>query len=148
MNPCTLRPATPADRPWVWKLKKRTLRAYVEQTWGAWIDTVQRDHFLANFEPSNIQIIVVGDRDAGYLHCERARHEIFLANICVEPALQNRGIGTAVLRELQAHARAAQLPLRLQVLKANPAARRLYERLGFTVIDETPTHTRLLWRPE
>jgi len=143
----TLRPATRADCTWVWQLKKLTMRAYVEQTWGVWNDTFQRSHFQANFAPANLEIIVIDGRDVGYLQCERARHEIFLANISVAPDLQNRGLGSAVIRGLQTQAAAARLPIRLQVLKANPAARRLYARLGFTVIDETATHIRMLWRP-
>jgi RimJ/RimL family protein N-acetyltransferase len=31
----------------------------------------------------------------------------------------------------------------LQVLKVNHAARRLYERLGFLVLAETPTHSHM-----
>ncbi len=148
MTAPSLRPATPADRAWVWRLKKITMRAYVVQTWGLWDDAFQRSHFQTNFEPANLEVIMVGGRDVGYLQCERARHEIFLANISVEPSFQNRGLGSAVIRELQAQAAATRLPIRLQVLKTNPAARRLYARLGFSVIDETPTHTRMLWRPD
>ncbi len=36
-----------------------------------------------------------------------------------------------------------RLPVRLQVIKGNPA-RNLYERLGFTVTGETDTHLLML----
>jgi hypothetical protein len=50
-----------------------------------------------------------------------------------------------LIRRLCDQADAANLPLELQVLKVNPA-RRLYERLGLTVIGETDTHY-LMQRP-
>jgi ribosomal protein S18 acetylase RimI-like enzyme len=63
------------------------------------------------------------------------------------PELQGRGIGSAVVRDLQAAAKTAGLPLRLQVLMTNPAAQRLYERLGFQVTDATATHHLMAWLP-
>lgn len=44
--------------------------------------------------------------------------------------------------DLAAEARAAGLPLRLQVLKVNPAMR-LYARLGLRIVGETATHLRM-----
>jgi ribosomal protein S18 acetylase RimI-like enzyme len=57
----------------------------------------------------------------------------------VEPPFQSRGIGTALFVHLEHVARRQGFhTLRLAVGKANPRARRLYERLGFEVRgDET-----------
>ena len=59
--------------------------------------------------------------------------------IYILPEHQSRGIGTHLVSELLAGARAAGLAVRLRVLKGNPA-RRLYEKLGFTVTREIETH--------
>jgi len=141
-----LRPATPGDQARLWEIKRRGLRAYIEQTWGTWDEEVQRARFDASFEPAEIQVIVVAERVAGYLAVHREPQAIQLLNLMVDPEFQNRGLGTAVLRGLLAEAQARQMPVRLQVMKVNPA-RRLYERIGFTVTEETATHFRMRWSP-
>lgn len=142
----TFTPATLADRERLWRIKKTCLRQYVEETWGFWEDVSQRAHFDKNYELDEIRLIQTEGGLAGYLAAARTPEEIALHNIMISPAYQNRGLGTAVLRHLLAEARAQNLPVRLQVLRVNPA-RHLYERLGFTVYEETPTHFRLRWTP-
>ena len=145
MNP-TLRAATAGDRAWLWATKRRCLRPYVELTWGIWDDAAQQAGFDSKFDPAEIQIIALAGRDAGYLSARRGAQEIELFNVMINPEFQKQGLGTLVLRGLLAEARTRGLPVRLQVLKVNPA-RRLYERLGFTVTEETPTHFRMRWQP-
>ena len=142
----TLRPATAADRDWLWQTKTRCLRGYVEQTYGAWDEDIQRARFDATFDATEMQIISVAGREAGFLAAKHEPAEIQLFNLMIAPEFQNGGLGTAVLRELLAGARARRVPVRLQVMKVNPA-RGLYERLGFTVTEETPTHFRMRWQP-
>jgi len=137
-----LRPVTEADYAWLWELKRRTMRAYVEQTWGQWDDGVQEIFFRQGFSPGKLRIIVAGGRDAGLLEVERNGREIFLRRIEIAPEFQRRGLGTAVVGDLAAEAVAARAPLRLQVLKVNPA-RRLYARLGLRAVGETATHVQM-----
>jgi ribosomal protein S18 acetylase RimI-like enzyme len=54
----------------------------------------------------------------------------------VRPTVIGGGIGTQLLTQLLADARAVYPAVVLSVRAANPA-RRLYERLGFAVVDET-----------
>jgi ribosomal protein S18 acetylase RimI-like enzyme len=143
----SLRPATDADYAWMWALKRATLRGYVEQTWGSWDDPAQERHFRAGFHPGMLSAIVAGGRDVGLLHVERGPTEIFLANIQIQPASQNLGLGSAVVRAVCAEAQVKKIPVRLQVIRVNPA-RALYERLGFRVVKETATHTHLVWRAD
>jgi ribosomal protein S18 acetylase RimI-like enzyme len=139
----SLRAVTEADYPWLWALKRETMRPYVEQTWGGWEETAQEEFFRRQFVPSNLQAIVIEGRDAGLLHVERDASGVFLANIQISPAFQNRGVGTTIVRELLAEAQAGGTTLRLQVLKTNLPARRLYERLGFEVIEQTGIHYQM-----
>jgi ribosomal protein S18 acetylase RimI-like enzyme len=81
------------------------------------------------------------------LDVSRPLGEIFLATIEIAPEWQRQGIGSAVIRNLQAEADSKGLPLRLQVLKANTSARRLYQRLGFQAAGETETHHLMLSPP-
>jgi len=145
--PFILRPATAADYDWLWNLKRTTMRPYVELTWATWDDAIQERYFRAIYCSVTVQIIVVGGRNAGLLHVEQEPGAIFLANIQVHPDFQNRGLGSAVIRSLLESARSLQLPVRLQVLKVNTAAQRLYARLGFIFSGETPTHQLMRWHP-
>jgi ribosomal protein S18 acetylase RimI-like enzyme len=143
----TLRPASAADYPWLWSLKRLTMRKYVEETWGAWDDAAQEAFFRRTYRSETIQVLVVDGTNAGLLHLEREPAAIFLANIQIHPDFQNRGLGTAVIRDVLISARTLGLPVRLQVLQVNIAARQLYQRLGFRVSGETPTHVQMLWQP-
>lgn len=144
--PATLRPSYDSDLSWVWELKKLTLRDYVEESYGEWDDEVQYDHFVRHFSPAQIQIVVAQGRDVGFLQTERFKEGIYLANIGLLPSWQRRGIGSALIRDLLAEGGAKNIPVNLQVLLANPA-RQLYERLGFKVYAETPTHFLMRWKP-
>ncbi|MEY3775217.1 MAG: hypothetical protein RLZZ129_1997 [Verrucomicrobiota bacterium] len=142
----SLRPISDADYLWLWSLKRETMRTYVELTWGKWDDDWQAERFRQNFRPDHVQVIVLDGQDAGLLHVVRSPEEIRLVNIQISPEFQNRGLGTEVMHALLAEARRDRLPLRLQVLKVNPA-RRLYERIGFAVAAETETHYQMRWTP-
>ena len=140
-----LRPACPADHAFLWHLKQQAMRIYVEKTWHRWIDEEQKEWFARNFFPEKTEVIVVDGRDAGRLEVVRSSKELILATIEISPEFQSRGIGAALVRDLQTEAKSASLPLRLQVLKANPRARQLYQRLDFRTIGETYTHHLMSW---
>lgn len=140
-----LRPATRRDFEFLWSLKQKTLRPYIEKTWGPWDDRDQRNFFSSQFSPAKVQIALVAGREAGMIEVSRKKTGIDLANIAILPEFQKRGLGSALIGALQAEARTAGVPLRLQVLKANPSARQLYLRLGFLPTGETETHHLLSW---
>jgi GNAT superfamily N-acetyltransferase len=133
-----LRPATDSDRDFLWELLVATMKEYVDQTWG-WDAEDQRRRFREHFPPSRYGILVVEDQDAGALAVERGPAELFLASILILPEHQGQGLGTAVIQDLVREAEPLGLPVTLRVLKVNPAIR-LYRRLGFHPVEETPTH--------
>ena len=141
-----LRPATAGDYDFIYKVKTITLKEYVAQTWG-WNEADQQSRFSASFDPAQWQIVQLDGRNIGVLCLEREEGGLFLANIEILPPFQNRGIGTRIIEDILASARRDCLPVRLQVLKVNPA-RRLYERLGFVVTSETDTHYLMGCAPE
>lgn len=63
------------------------------------------------------------------------------------PAIQGRGIGTSIIRNLQSEAAEADTELDLGVELDNPRARELYERLGFTAIGQDDTELVMRWTP-
>src|SRR5438067_4721946 len=109
------------------------MRDAIERTWGIWDEPWQRAYFEARFDPKAISVITLDGADVGVLWVERRPAELYIAEIEVAPEFQGRGVGTAVLADVLARARAEALPVTLQVLQANAGAGRLYERLGFRV---------------
>ncbi len=141
----TTRAATGKDREWLFALKVATMRDYVTAIYG-WDDGVQRRLFDEQFDPATIRILQVDGHDAGLLEVRAAADHLFLARIEILPAFQRQGIGSAVIRSVIAGSGEKQQPVHLQVLRSNPA-RALYERLGFTIYEETPTHLKMKIEP-
>ncbi|MGI4791488.1 MAG: GNAT family N-acetyltransferase [Janthinobacterium lividum] len=132
-----LRPATEEDYAFLWRVASTTMRDYVHAIWG-WDEAWQEPRFRSHFVAGAWRIIVVEGQDAGGLQASLGPSDatLFLANIYLLPEFQNRGIGSAVVQGLVAEAEAKNVPLRLDVLKSNPDALRLYERLGLRVIGD------------
>lgn len=129
------RPATAADYDFLYWLHAATIREAVAATWG-WDEIFQRQRFRQHFDPDVQQIIVVDGKDVGVLKLEERPGEPFLSLIEIAPAYQGQGLGTRIIRDLLQEVHGAGKALTLHVLKANPRARALYERLGFTVVEE------------
>lgn len=138
MSKIELRPATADDLDFLYRLHRATLKEYVAQTWG-WNEGWQRQRFEQRFDPAACRVIQFKKRHAGVVSVVEYEGEIFLANIAVTPDLQGQGIGTSVIQQVLDEAKRSGKPVVLQVLKVNPA-RRLYERLGFSVTGENETH--------
>jgi GNAT superfamily N-acetyltransferase len=137
----TLRAASAADSSFAYGVKKEALGEYVTKTWG-WDETFQSELHSREFDPANLRIVVLDGIDVGTLEVYRRSDHIDLSAIYLLPAVQNKGIGTLLIRDLIAEARRQRLPLRLQFLKVNPV-RKLYERLGFQVTGEREHHIQM-----
>src|SRR5262245_27502894 len=140
----TLLPFTTDDRDFAFHVTEATMRTYVEQTFGHWDANAQRRLSDEN-DPAICRLIVVDGVRAGILVVDDLPDEIFLARIFVLPAFQGRGNGSALIQSLMERAGAENKPLRLRVLVVNPV-RRLYERLGFTVTQQTPERLYMEYR--
>jgi len=69
-----------------------------------------------------------------------------LAEIALVPEHRGGGLGTALIRAVQAAAVARHLPIRLQVHPLNPA-RHLYGRLGFAEVGVGMANLEMEWHP-
>jgi ribosomal protein S18 acetylase RimI-like enzyme len=72
----------------------------------------------------------------GTITLEKRPTAIFLALIEIHPDYQGRGLGSSLIRDVISDAYGRGLDVELNVLKANPRAKRLYERLGFMITEE------------
>lgn len=95
----------------------------------------QKAGFAVQWRPEDVRIIVRDGCAIGWLQFTEADSEIFLQQVFVSPPHQRQGIGAEILRRLIANWRTTGKPIRLMVLKNNPA-RSLYERLGFAITGE------------
>jgi ribosomal protein S18 acetylase RimI-like enzyme len=136
------RPAEENDIDFLYALHVATMKDYVDKTWG-WDDTFQESIFRKNYVPAEIQIIQSDGNDIGMLSVEERTGDVFLRAIEIHPEYQNKGIGTFIISKIISESAPKRKPVRLQVLKANPA-KGLYDRLGFSVIEETTTHYIML----
>jgi ribosomal protein S18 acetylase RimI-like enzyme len=140
----TLAPFTTDDRDFAFHVTEATMRTYVEQAFGHWDANDQRRRSDEN-DHSICRLIMVDGVRAGILVVDDRPDEIFLARVFVLPAFQRHGIGSTVIRSLMARADSEKKPLRLRVLCVNPA-RRLYDRLGFAVTQQTPERFYMEYR--
>ena len=134
----SLRPGAAEDREYLWWLHRETMREYVDKTWG-WDEAWQRVKFDENFDPLSLLIIERDGAPIGQISVQRPGDQVFLAAIEIAPEHQNQGIASQLINELLSESDQLHLPVKLRVLKVNPA-RRLYERLRFVCAGETPTH--------
>ncbi|MFZ5822960.1 MAG: GNAT family N-acetyltransferase [Bacillota bacterium] len=109
-------------------------------------DLQQRAYSL-QYPGADHGVILHDGRPVGRLIVDRTGSEMHLIDLALLPAHRNAGLGAVLIRLLQAEAAEKARPIRLQVMKGNPA-RRLYERLGFGLAGESETHVALVWRPE
>lgn len=148
-----LTPLHPEDEAFAYAVYASTRREEVA-AWG-WDEAqqnaflrmqfqMQRRAYALQFPAAEHSLIVQDGQPVGRLIVLHDDQAIGLTDIALLPAFRGRGLGSAIIRGLQAEAAAAGKPLQLQVMKTNPA-RRLYERLGFTVCGETATHYAMQW---
>jgi GNAT superfamily N-acetyltransferase len=135
----TLRMAGPDDRELLFHVFKMSLGPYIAQTYGTWQEDEQRTRFFEGLKPETHQIVEHAGQPVGLLSVVHAPGVVMLNRVFLLPPFQGRGLGGRLVRQVLADADAVGLPVRLRVLKVNPA-RRLYERVGFVEIERTETH--------
>jgi len=138
--PFILRPIQADHSELAYAITREAMREYVEQTWGPWIEADQRERHAQAFRPGTQDFIVVRDEVLGLRHIEWRQTHLYLARLYLRPAAQGRGLGSAVLRDLQQQARAVGRSIELQVLKVNSGAQRFYARHGFEQVGERERH--------
>ena len=115
------------------------MRPHIEAQHGSWDADFQAAKFADVSAIAGHQIILLNGMDIGCLHTDEFSDHIRLYRIWLLPEYQNQGLGSQVLESLINRADELGLPLKLTVLRSNPA-KQLYERLGFSVKKETDSH--------
>ncbi|MBA4175051.1 MAG: GNAT family N-acetyltransferase [Leptothrix sp. (in: Bacteria)] len=155
MTACTLRPAVADDARFLFDLYAGSR---MDELAGAGWTAPQREtflrlqyaardaHYRSAFPAASDHIVLCGDAAAGRLLVAHRADALHLVDLALLPACQGRGLGSALLRELQREAEASQRRVLLHVEMHN-RARGLYLRLGFAEMATQGLHVSMCWPP-
>ena len=130
----TFRIATEADVPFLLELRRKTMSEHLRHSGVEPSEREHTDRVRARFECA--EIIMLSGRPVGLLKVARDGKKWSLIQIQLVAEQQCKGLGSSILQELVEDAVHSGASVKLSVLRANPA-RRLYERLGFRVVNES-----------
>ena len=105
----------------------------------------QQAGYRRAYPDASHHIILKDGAAIGRLFVAKRDGALRLVDISLLPEHRGAGSGTKLIRDLQNEAEREGVPLRLQVMKTNPALR-LYERLGFEVIEDAGAHLQMEYR--
>jgi ribosomal protein S18 acetylase RimI-like enzyme len=105
----------------------------------------QRNQYCRQFPEARHDLIIKDGAIIGQILVARG-DGIHLVDLCLLPEHRNLGIGGNLLRDLLGEAKMAGKRVSLQVLQGNPAVR-LYQRLGFNLLEEQGVYRRMEWLP-
>jgi ribosomal protein S18 acetylase RimI-like enzyme len=104
--------------------------------------TAQQRWYSMSYEQAEHQIIEQEGVPIGRIMVLRQPPAAVLVDIALLPEHRGKGIGGELIRQVIQQCDQQKLPLRLQVLRGNPALR-LYERLGFVRTQEDQIYIHL-----
>ena len=107
---------------------------------------LQHQHYTVHFQPSDYLVIEDKGESIGRLYLHQDGREANVIDIALLSATRGRGIGSALLRLVQQTAhRDGLASVMLHVEQRNAGARRLYQRMGFSVEEDIGSHLRMRW---
>jgi GNAT superfamily N-acetyltransferase len=125
--------------PLDWNEEQKT--AFLKMQFSA-----QHQYYQEQFPDAAFKVVLLDGKPIGRLYVERRENEIRVIDIALLPEYRNGGIGTSLLKELIAEADEAHKPVRIHIERFNRALR-LYERLGFTKLEDRGVYFLLAWSP-
>ena len=142
MEELSFRKACASDTEFVFAVKKAAFREYVEQVWG-WDDDYQRELHNRRFDSQDFHIIQFRGIDVGFLTTSSTPGTLKVNQLFILPEHQGRGIGSACMTCIVDNASLEMKSVALQVLKVNTRGITFYQRLGFSIVGESPTHFQM-----
>lgn len=152
--PATLRAVTHSDRDFLVAVYAATRMDELAAT--DWTDdhkaefcrmqfTAQDSHYRQHYPTAEYHVIEAGGAPVGRLYVDRWKREIRIMDIAILTECRGKGIGSALLLDLQREAASSDRSLSIHVERFNPAMR-LYQRLGFQVIEDKGVYLLMEWR--
>jgi len=148
------RPATAADEPLLARAFADARRGELlaaglgERETGLLLEMqrrAQEAEYRAAFPGAEYSVVEADGAAVGRLVLHRGAEEIRVVDLALLEDCRGRGIGTGLLRALQAEAARAGCALGLRVARGNPAER-LYARLGFRPVSTDEMYVEMGWQ--
>jgi len=127
----SLEPVRPDDFEFAHDLTRSNMSDFVTRHWGGW----DADIFRTKYDRTQNSLIFLTGSPVGFVRLAVDADRLVLEDLQIVPTLQNAGIGTWALKELEAVARRRGLhAIRLRCFREN-LAYHLYRRFGFAVVE-------------
>lgn len=147
-----LRPEQPTDREFRYRLFCRSRlpewdlvdRATFAQVMPQQFQA-QTVSYLHEFPNARFDIVELDGDPIGRIVVDTRADVVHLVDQAIVPEQRNRGIGTAIMRDLMDRAATAGLPVQLEVAHANDPCIGLYQRLGFAETETNDLYLRMMW---
>ncbi len=148
-----LRPITQADLPFLERVYASTRHAELAPTgWSseqkaAFLKMqfeLQHQYYQSHFPNCCFDIVQTSGTDIGRRYVNWSDDGLAVIDLALLPEWCGRGIGTAMLKQLQGEAAACGKAVSMYVEHNNPAAD-LYARLGFVEIATDGVYRKLRW---
>ncbi len=108
--------------------------------------TAQHQHYLSHYPKAQKLLIMQNQQAIGRIYLDRDADSICLIDVALLPTHQDRGIGTALLKELLSEAEMSQKKVMIHVENFNPAYR-WYVKHGFQQIEDKGVYQYMEWHP-
>lgn len=152
----SLRPATDEDRPFLERVYAESRADELGAT--DWTDAeitvfcqdqfrAQDQHYRLHYPQCEYLVIESAGRPVGRLYVDRRPAEIRIVDIALLVSERGKGLGGSLMESILAEGQQAGLPVRIHVERTNPA-RRLYDRLGFCLVEEGEVYDLLECLPQ
>lgn len=106
----------------------------------------QGEHYRKNYVGAELLVVQAGGERIGRIYLYPSEREIRLMDIALIDAQRGQGLGGGLIRAVMDIAQEDSRELTLHVEPNNPALR-LYDRLGFRLIEERGVYLFLGWTP-
>jgi ribosomal protein S18 acetylase RimI-like enzyme len=150
----TLRPATAEDTAFLQKVFASTRDEFQmliadEGQLAALISmqfNFQQQQYRDGYPDARDNIILLRQEPIGRVFVHENHRAVTLVDIALLPEHRKLGFGKQLLDDLLTHAASVAKPVRLHVMRTNPA-RKLYQRLGFQEISEDSMYYEMICEP-
>lgn len=140
----TLRPATPEDEQFLFKLRRATMDEHLHRAGVIADDTAHWQRIKYHY--NDAYIVLMGSERIGLFKRYKGANEWTIIQIQILPAYQGQGIAAWLLHTFLRQADEANIPVTLSVLNGNRAIT-LYQRVGFKIVDNDDIALKMKRRP-